>query len=83
METIKDILKNKNTCAMALIMSYDNNGIKPKKLYRVLSCDVYYLIDYYVRIDYLLCQSKTLSTNFYKPTFEQTSLNVLLGISIL
>ena len=38
METIKYFLRNKNTCVMALIMFYDNNGIKPKKVYRVLSC---------------------------------------------
>ena len=29
---------------MALIMSYENNEVKPKKVYRVLSCVLYSLI---------------------------------------
>ena len=61
METIKDCLRNNNTCVMALIMFYENNGLKPKKVYRVLSCVVYYLVYNYVCIDYLSFQSKTLS----------------------
>ena len=35
---------------------YENNGEKPKKVYRVLSCVVYYLIDNYVFIGYISCQ---------------------------
>ena len=31
MKTIICCLKNKNTCVIALIMFYDNNGVKPKK----------------------------------------------------
>ena len=31
--TIKDSLKDKNKCVMALIMFYENNGIKPKKCF--------------------------------------------------
>ena len=31
MEAIKDCLTNNNKCVMALIMFYENNGIKPKK----------------------------------------------------
>ena len=45
---------------MALIIIYENNGEIPKTLYRVLSCVVYSLIDNYVCIEYVLCQSKTL-----------------------
>ena len=52
MEAIKDCLRKKNKFVMALIMFYENNGVKPKKLYRVLSCVLYYLIDNYVCIDY-------------------------------
>ena len=44
METTRYFLKKKNTCVMARIMFYDDNGLKPKKLYRVLSCVVYSLI---------------------------------------
>ena len=56
METIKDCLRKKNTCVMALIIIYENNGEIPKQLYRVLYCVVYYPIDNYVCIDYLLFQ---------------------------
>ena len=46
-------MMKKNTCVMALIMIYENNGDIPKKWYRVLSCVVYYLIDNYGYIGYL------------------------------
>ena len=58
----RDCTKNNNTCVMTLIMIYDNNGGNAKKVYRVLSCVVYSLIDNYVCIEYLSCQSKTLSS---------------------
>ena len=35
METIRGCLKNNNTCVIALIMFYENNGVKQKKVYRV------------------------------------------------
>ena len=82
MENIRYFLKNKNTCVMELIMIYDNNGGNSKQVYRVLSCVVYYLIENYVCIDYLSCQSKTLKSISSKPTFEETSFNILLGIGI-
>ena len=56
METIKDYLRKKNTCVMELMMFYENNGVKPKKVYRLLSCVIYYLIDNYVCIYHLSCQ---------------------------
>ena len=56
METVRYYIKNKNTCVMALIMIDENNGGNAKTVYRVLSCVVYYLINNYVCIDYLLCQ---------------------------
>ena len=46
METIKYFLRKKNTCAMAIIMFYENIGFK--KVHRVLSCVVYSLIENYV-----------------------------------
>ena len=76
METIRDCLKKKNTCVMSLIMICENNGGNGKKMYRVLSCVVYSLIDNYVFIEYLSCQSKTLRYISSKPTFEQTSLYI-------
>ena len=62
MGNIRDFLRKKNTCVMTLIFFYENNRVKPKKLYRMLSCVVYYLTDNYVCIDNLLCQLKTLSS---------------------
>ena len=56
MRTIKDFLMKKDTCVVALILFYKNNGEIPNKLYRVLSCVVYYLMENYVYIDYLSCQ---------------------------
>ena len=48
----------------------------------MLSCVVYYLIENYVCIDYILCQSKNLSAISCNPTFKVTSFNILLGIVI-
>ena len=45
METIIDCLKKKNTCVMALTIIYDNNVGDAKKVYRVLSFVVYYLVE--------------------------------------
>ena len=53
MKNIRNILKNKNTCVIALIIFYENKLIKPKKLYRVLSCVIYYLMENYICIEYL------------------------------
>ena len=67
---------------MSLITFYDNNGEKLKRVFKVLSCVVYYIIENYVCIDYLSCHSKRLISISSKPTFEQTSFNILLGIGI-
>ena len=66
---------------------YTNNFYESKtrnsiKLYRVLSCVLYYIIDNYVFIEYICCQSKTLSIISSDEIFEQVSYNVLLGIGI-
>ena len=47
METIKDFLRKKNICVMALIIFYDNNGEKTEKMYEVLSCVVYSLMVFF------------------------------------
>ena len=67
---------------MALIMFYENNGVKLNKMYRVLSCVVYSLIDNDVCIKYISCQSKTLISISTIPIFEETSFSILLGIGI-
>ena len=82
MENNRECMRKKNTCVMPLIMIYENNGEKLKKVYTVLSCVVYSLIYNYICIDYLSYQSKTLLSISSKPTSEQTSFNILLGLEI-
>ena len=53
-----------------------------KKVYRVLSCVFYYLIENYVSIDYLSCQLKKLSPISSKPTFEFKRFRILPVIGI-
>ena len=76
MKTIKSILMKKNKFVMALIMIYENNGKIPKQLYRVVSCVVYNVIDNCVCIEYLLCQSKTLSSISCNQTFKDTIFSI-------
>ena len=80
METIRDMMKNKDTRVIAQIMFNETNGKPPKILYRVLGCVLYSILKNYVCIDYISCQSKTLSRISYNMIFEQPSLNILLGI---
>ena len=78
MDTIKDYLGKNNTGDVALIMFYENTEEKPNKLYRLLS----FVIENYICIDYLACQSKTFSSISSKSSFEKTSFNIILGIFI-
>ena len=80
MVPIRDVMKNRDTCIIALIMFYNNKGKKPKSLYRVLICVLYSLVENYVCVYYLFCQSKTLSSISSNRIFEQTSFNILPGI---
>ena len=50
------------------------------KMYRVLRFDLYYLVDNYICINYLYCQSKTLSRIYSNRILEQTSFNILPSI---
>ena len=82
MKTIENNLMKNNTYFIILIMIYQNNGEITKRLYRVLRCVVYSLIDNYFCIEYLSCQSKMLSDISCNPTFEDMSFNISLGIGI-
>ena len=82
MENIRDIMKNKDTCIIALIMFYESKGKKSIKLYRVLSCVLYYPMENSVCIDYLYYQFKTLIIISSNRIFEQKIYNILLGIGI-
>ena len=75
-------MNDKYTCVIALISFYENKGTKPKKVYSLLSCVLYSVIDNYVCIDYLSCKSKNLGRIYSNIIFEQTSFNILLDIGI-
>ena len=81
METIRDCMKNNNTCVIALrlFMRIMEQYIY---IYRVLTSVIYSVIDNYICIDYLSCQSKILSNISSNKMFKQTSFNILLGIGI-
>ena len=72
----------KKTSIMVIIIFYENIGKDTITVYRVLGCVVYNIIDNYVCIYYLACQSKTLCDISSNPTFKETTLNLLLGIDI-
>ena len=55
---------------------------KSKKLFRVLSYVLYYVIENNVCINYLCCNSKTLSVISSDKIFKKASCNELLGIGI-
>ena len=80
-ETIIDFIRKKDTCVIALILFYENKGEKQKNIYRVLSCVLYYLIDNYVYIDYLLCQSKILIRISSNRISEKASLKYYLVLA--
>ena len=82
MENIRDVMRKKDTCVIALIMFYESKSKNPIKVYRVFSCVPYSLIKKYVCIEYLCFQSKKLSSISYDRIFEHTSYNILLGIGI-
>ena len=45
MEDIKNVMIKKDTCVVALMMFYDTKTNNPIKVYKVLSCVLYYVID--------------------------------------
>ena len=47
---------------LALLMFHETRGGNPKKYFKVLSCVIYTIIENYVCIDYLACQSKIKSS---------------------
>ena len=61
MKNIIDVMRKKDTCVIALVMFYESKTKNPIKFYRVLSFVLYYIIENYFCINYLCCQSKTLS----------------------
>ena len=55
---INNILLRHNTRAIALIVNYEHGSFSTRKLFKVLSCVIYIIIDKYVCIDYLCTEKK-------------------------
>ena len=73
-------MRKKDTCIIPLVMFYETK--KPTKVYRVLSCVLYSIIENYFFVDYLCCHSKRLSFISYDKISKEASYNELLGIGI-
>ena len=58
---IRNTMKNKNTCALELVILYETGHKNATETFRVLSCLIYTIIENYVFIDYIYCLSKKLS----------------------
>ena len=82
MKTIRYFWLTKNTSVMVLIIIYEHGGKEITKLYRVLNCVVYTLIEKYVCINYLSCQTKTLCGISKNSTSKEIIVNLLLDIGI-
>ena len=63
-------------------MFYDNRTTNPTKVFRVLSCVVYSVIENYVCIDYLGCKSKKLNIICSDKIFKDWRYKELPGIGI-
>ena len=55
---INKTLMKPNTRVLALIIFYEHGTIIPRKMFKVLSCVIYTIIDKYVCIDYLGTETK-------------------------
>ena len=63
-------------------MFHDTSGVKLKKYFRVLSCVVYTIIENYICIEYLGCESKQLSEIYVDYIYVEKYFNRILGIGI-
>ena len=79
---IRDVMKKRNICVIALVMFYENRTTNPTEVFRLSSCLIYSVIENYVWNEYLCCQSKTFNVVFCDKVFENTSYNESLGIFI-
>ena len=60
----------KITCFLSLVLSYEKRNKNSTKGVRVFSCVIYTIIENYLYVDYLVCQSKKLSVAYiYIETF--------------
>ena len=76
----------KNTRVLALVVFYELGNINSRKMFKVLSCVIYKIIDRYVCIDYLGTEKKKISELRLGFTFSSKhdgmDYNNLFGIGI-
>ena len=82
MDGIINVFNKDNTGVIALVMFYENITTNKMKVFRVLSCVLYTVIENYVYIEYLYCQSKNLSVICSDKIFENRSYNESIVIVI-
>ena len=58
---INKTLMNRDTRVLALVVFYEQGDFNPRKMFRVLSCVIYTIIDRCVCIDYLGIETKKIS----------------------
>ena len=75
-------MKNNNTCVLALVIFYETRHKNATKYFRVLSCVIYTIIDNYVCICYLACQSKKISVICMDRKYLEIFFNKFLGVGI-
>ena len=68
-------MRKNDTCVISLVIVFDTKTKNPTKLYRVLSCVLYFVIYNYVCIEYLCFHSKKLTIISSDKIFEEVSYN--------
>ena len=76
------MLWKNNTCVIAIVIFYDDRTTNPEKFLMVFSCVLYYFMGNYFFIEYLCCQSKTISDISSDNFFENKSYNEFLSIGV-
>ena len=72
----------KNTCVLELVMFYETRRKNAAKVFRVLSCVIYSIIENFVCIDYLAFKSKKISVICMDKKYLGNIFNKLLGIGM-
>ena len=55
---------------LALVIFYESGNINPRKIFKLLSCVIYTIIDKYVCIDYLGTEKKKINESRLGCTFQ-------------
>ena len=69
---INKILLKRNTRVIALVVHYEHGNLNTRKMFKVLSCVIYTIIDRYICIDYLCTEIKNKSIKAWTIIENQT-----------